>query len=68
MWNSSTNIDDLRTLLQRLYPNVYISNRGLVLLDAQMRNPENNRDFIGNRTDQPIHDRATILPVISSED
>ena len=40
MWNSSTDIDELRTLLEGLYPDVHIANRGLALLAARIRNLE----------------------------
>jgi hypothetical protein len=40
MWNSSTNIAELRTLLEDLYPDVHIASSGVALLAAQIRNLE----------------------------
>ena len=73
MWNSSTNNDDLRTLLERLYPHVHIANRGVALLAAQIHNLGNECDFIGDRVgfaataphvDQVVAKTFTTVPVI----
>ena len=77
MWNSSTNIEDLRTLLEDLYPGVHISSRAVALLAAQIRNLENECDLIVNRSafaalarqvDQPGHNPVTMVPTIHREE
>ena len=53
MQNSFTKIDDLRTLLEDLYPDVRISRRGVALLAAQIGELEDKCELIRNRIDVP---------------
>ena len=64
MTNPSTNTNDLRTLLQRLYPDVHISATGMALLAAQISQPQNHCGIIGNRNESRIHNAVPMLPTI----
>ncbi|HJT81136.1 MAG TPA: hypothetical protein VJ719_08060 [Chthoniobacterales bacterium] len=77
MWNPSINIEDLRTLLEDLYPDVHISSRGVTLLAAQIRNLENERDLVRKlsafaattrQVDQPGRDPVIMASTIHSEE
>ena len=64
MWNFSTNNDELRTLLENLYPDVHIANKGVALLAAQIRNLENKSDLVGNQIDHTVHRTVMMVATI----
>ena len=51
MRNPSTNTDALRTLLERLFPNVRLSGTGVALLAAQIAKLEDRCEVIYKRID-----------------
>jgi hypothetical protein len=54
MQNSqTTSMSNLRTLLEGLYPDVYISTTGLALLAAQIGNGENKREPVPTPINYP---------------
>jgi hypothetical protein len=51
MRNPATNTDDLRALLERLYPDIEISGTGVALLAAQIAELENRYELMRERID-----------------
>ena len=54
----TTNTDDLQMLLERLYPDVHISRRGVALLAVQISELENQCELIRYRIDHAVEPTA----------
>ena len=51
MVNPTTNIDDLRALLEQLYPDIHISGSGVALLAAEIAELDDRCEFVHARAD-----------------
>lgn len=56
--------NDLRTLLEGLYPDVHISATGMALLAAQISQLQNHCDILHNRIQQRVHNPVPLTPTI----
>ena len=52
--STTTNTDDLQMLLERLYPDVHISRRGVALLAVQIGELENQFELIRHQIDPAV--------------
>jgi hypothetical protein len=54
MVNPTTNIDDLRALLEQLYPDIHISGSGVALLAAEIAELDDRCEFVHARVLLPL--------------
>jgi hypothetical protein len=59
MVNPTTNIDDLRALLEQLYPDIHISGSGVALLAAEIAELDDRCELLQNRVDYQPGPRQT---------